>query len=142
MDYRELAAEFVQKMYIINKYKPHRKISESMQGEMFVLHFLAFQDGRALPSEISSSMKISSARVAAALNSLERKGFITRQIDTNDRRKILVTLTEEGKVMSEKHHQEVLDSISRMFAFLGEQDAKEYVRLYTRLAESSEWIKP
>jgi DNA-binding MarR family transcriptional regulator len=39
-----------------------------------------------------------------ALTSLETKGFIRRRIDKDDRRKVIVSITEEGRrlVMSER----------------------------------------
>jgi len=135
VDYKELAAEFMQKLHILNKARPHKRISESMHGEAFVLKYLSYQDGFVLPSEISNIMGISSARIAAALNSLERKGLITRQIDPSDRRRILVELTSEGKALAESQHQEILENTTKMFAFLGEHDAREYVRITGRLAE-------
>lgn len=135
MDYQELASEFMHKLYILNKARPHRQISESMQGEAFMLHYLAMNHGSVLPSEISQIMGISSARIAAALNSLERKGLITRRIDITDRRKILVDLTPEGMALAEGQHQTILEDTSELLAMLGEQDAQEYVRLTGKLAE-------
>ncbi|MCL2085183.1 MAG: MarR family winged helix-turn-helix transcriptional regulator, partial [Oscillospiraceae bacterium] len=80
-------------------------------------------------------MRVSSARVAAALNSLEQKGLITRQINKDDRRKILVGVTEHGKKMAEKHRQDVIGVAAKLLNLLGEHDAKEYVRITGKLAE-------
>lgn len=135
MDYKELALDFIKKMHLMNKARPQRKINESMQGEHFILQFLAFQNGSALPSEISNTMGISSARIAAALNSLERKGLVTREIDKSDRRRIIVNLTPEGRAFSEEHHQKMLEDFTKIFSQMGEQDAREYVRLTGKLVE-------
>lgn len=134
MDYKELASELMQKMYVLNKVRPHRQINESMQGEAFVLKYLAYHGGSVLPSEISNVMGISSARIAATLNSLERKGLITRNIDTGDRRRILVNLTSEGKTVADEHNQQILEKTSNMLSLLGEHDAREYVRITGKLA--------
>jgi DNA-binding MarR family transcriptional regulator len=106
-----------------------------MQGESFVLHYILHHEDSVLPSEICKIMGISSARIAAALNGLESKGVITRRIDTSDRRRILVDLTPKGKAMAEEQRQEMLENTSKMLSFLGEDDAKEYVRLTGKLAE-------
>lgn len=135
MDYKALATEFMQKMYIINKARPHKQLNESMQGEAFVLHYLFHQEDSVLPSEISNFMGISTARIAVALNSLERKGLITRRIDTSDRRRILVNLTEEGRAYAKEQQQEMLENIAKLITMLGEQDAREYVRITGRIAE-------
>ena len=135
MDYVELASEFMQKMYMLRQARPQKQINESMQGEHFVLQFISFHKGYVLPSEISNEMGISSARIAATLNGLERKGLITRQIDISDRRRILVDLTPEGKSLAEAHHKEAIEMITKILSLLGEHDALEYVRITGRFAE-------
>ena len=135
MDYKQLADEFMQKMYVLSKARPQRKLHDSMQGETFVLHYILHHGDSVLPSEICKIMGISSARIAAALNGLESKGVITRRIDTSDRRRILVDLTPKGKAMAEEQRQEMLENTSKLLSLLGEDDAREYVRLTGKLAD-------
>lgn len=135
MDYQALAVELIEKMYIINRARPHKRLNECMQGEPFVMQYLAFHKGTALPSEISQFMNISSARIAVALNNLEKKGLITRRIDIHDRRRILVDMTPKGKMQVEKQKKLMLENFTRLISLLGEQDAKEYVRITGRLSE-------
>lgn len=134
MDYRELARQFLHDSYQFRKHGMQRKIDETMQGEAFAILYILRQDGIVLPSEISNEMNISSARVAAMLNSLEGKGLISRQIDKSDRRRILVDLTQAGRELAEKHHQYVVNATVRMLEMLGEHDAGELVRIMGRLA--------
>jgi len=138
VDYSILAAEMLEKMLSLRKAKPQRSMDEAMQGEAFVLHYIASHGGEVLPGEIGSKMNVSSARIAQALNSIEKKGFITREIDTNDRRKIIVKLTPEGKSEAKKHYEKVIGHMTEMLAALGENDAKEYVRITGRLAETAQ----
>lgn len=135
MDYMELADDLLRKMQSLRKVPPHKSITDSVQGEAFVLYYIARRSGDVLPGEISHEMAVSSARIAAALNSLESKGLITRKIDSGDRRKILVGATREGKALADKHQQVVLEEAAKMLALLGEHDAKEYVRITGKLTE-------
>ena len=135
MDYRELAAEFFKDLHSLRKARPQKHISESLRGEAFALQYIAFHDGPVLPGEISGEMGISSARIAAALNSLEKKGLVTRRIDPEDRRRILVELTELGKEQARKHTEEILDNITQILSVLSEEDAREYVRITSILAK-------
>lgn len=135
MDYEELAKQFLHNSFQFRKRGHQKKIDETMQGEAFAILYILRQGDIVLPSEISNEMNISSARVAAMLNSLENKGLITRQIDKSDRRKILVELTQEGKEMAEKHNQMVVNNTARMLELLGEHDAKELVRIMGKLAK-------
>jgi DNA-binding MarR family transcriptional regulator len=136
VDYRELAAEFFKDLHSLRKARPQKHISESLRGEAFALQYIAFHDGPVLPGEISGEMGISSARIAAALNSLEKKGLVTRRIDPEDRRRILVELTEQGAAQAQEHTEEVLNNITIMLSQLDEHDAREYVRITAILAKS------
>ncbi|MDR0219920.1 MAG: MarR family transcriptional regulator [Lachnospiraceae bacterium] len=135
MDYTQLALEFMEKMQLLHKAKPKKNLDDALHGEAFVLHFLANAEEEVLPGEIGQAMNVSSARIAQTLNNIEKKGFITRQIDPRDRRKIKVRLTQEGKAEAEKHHQKLVAWTTAILASLGEQDAKEYIRIMGRLAE-------
>ena len=138
MDYPALAVRLLDSMQALHRFRPQKHINEAMQGEAFVLRFLMTHEmhgGGVLPGQISGEMGVSSARVAAALNSLESKGLITRQIDLSDRRKILVKITGEGKALARQQQQNVVAGAAKMLALLGEHDAQEYVRITGRLAE-------
>ena len=134
MDYKTLALEFVQYMHMLRNARPQKELNESMQGETFVIQYLAHHDGPVLPSEISNIMRISTARIAATLNGLERKGLVTRRIDTDDRRRILVDITSEGKALAEEHHEFMINNTANLLSLLDEKDAKEYVRITGKLA--------
>ena len=110
---------------------------ESFMGETFVLYYLEKQ-GSAVPGEISDAMGISSARMAAALNGLDDKGYITREIDKEDRRKIIVNLTAAGKQRAHQLIKEHMSHISEMLEMLGEADAREYVRIMVKIAQIKE----
>ena len=133
MDYPALATQLLDSMQALHKFKPQKHLNEAMQGEAFVLRYITMQNGDVLPGEISSEMGVSSARIAVALNSLEGKGLLTRQIDLNDRRKILVSITQDGRALAEKQERAVVENIANMLALLGEEDAKEYIRLMSKL---------
>ena len=135
MDYVKLAAELFNDMGNIRRVKSQKSINESLQGEAFVLHYIAKRGGDVQPGEIGSEMNVSTARIATALNSLEKKGLITRKIDTTNRRHILVGITQEGKKTAEEHQKFALENVAKMLELLGEQDAKEYVRIMRRLAD-------
>lgn len=137
MDYLDLAKQFLNCLFQFKKHGHRKEISENMQGETLAILYLLERKNIALPSEMSSEMNISSARVAAMLNSLENKELVTRQIDTTDRRKILVSLTEKGKKLAEEHGKKVEGHTAKMLELLGEHDATELVRITAKLVTLS-----
>ena len=135
MDYEPLAVEFMQTMHQMRKRKAQKQLSDSMQGESFVLFYISHHEGYVIPSDISNEMGISSARIAATLNSLEKKGLIIRRIDGQDRRRILIDLTDAGREKVQEHYQTVMGITTNMLRYLGEQDAKEFIRIMQKLAD-------
>ena len=129
MDYTELARELMANMYEFRRSKTPHKIDESVRGGGFILMFLFQRGSYALPSELRGVLGVSSARIAATLNNMEHKGLISREMDKNDRRKVLVALTPTGQEQAAQMERRALEHSVHMLEFLGERDAKEFVRI-------------
>ena len=80
-------------------------------------------------------MNVSTARIARLLNKLESDKKIIRTPDPKDCRQILVTITQEGINSVIEHNKKGIKFFSGLLEKLGEEDAKEYVRINKRLAE-------
>lgn len=138
MDYKDLALEFIEVMNQTRRRNVPKQIDDSMRGEHFVLNYISEHEGNVTPSDISNEMGITSARIAAALNSLEKKGLILRRIDAEDRRRILIDMTDVGREQVKKHYQMILDTTTSMLRHLGEEDAKNYIRIMKKMAVFSQ----
>ena len=98
MDYRALANELVSNMTKSPKMPFQKKVDDLSQGEKRILGYLTFfKNEGASSGELSEKLFLSTPRVASALNSLSKKGFIERNRDENDKRIVIVTITEAGK---------------------------------------------
>jgi len=139
VDYTELSKEFLQAIYRFHKIRPQKQLNEAVHGEAFALQFIAQYDGTVLPGELENAMGVSSARIATVLNGLENKGWITRRIDPTDRRRTLLNLTPAGQAQVAQHTQQLLDIACKILAYLGEEDARHYVRIMSRLAEKHDF---
>jgi len=135
MDYQTLAREYMEILHKMRKRKGEKRINASLHGEQFVLGYVAHHGGSVIPSDISTEMGISTARIAAALGSLESKGLITRRIDEKDRRRILVELTDAGREKEAEHAKGIMRVLVRMLENLGEADAIEFLRILKKVAE-------
>ena len=135
MDYEKLAAELIDCMGAVRRVKTQKDIYESLRGEGVVLQCLLNHNKDMQPGEISMKMSVSGARIAATLNGLEKKGLITRRIDENNRRQIIVRITQKGREMSQAHQKNMVSITVNMLRLLGERDAVEYVRITKRLAQ-------
>jgi len=118
-------------------------INRSNKGELFVLHFLSMRGDRpVLPSELSAALQASTARISALLGALEKKGQIERDIDRSNRRNILVTITEAGRIRAEAEMLEMQQCMTQVFADMGEADTVEFIRLMRRFFELGQKYLP
>lgn len=135
MDYESLAHEYMEVMHHMHGRNAQKRFNDSLHGEHFVLSYISKHEGNVIPSDISNAMGATSARIAAALNSLEKKGLILRRIDAEDRRRILIDLTDAGRERVHKQNQMMMSFVTNMLQYLGEDDAKEYIRIMKKLAD-------
>ena len=75
---------------------------------------------------LSEKLKVSTARIASVLNSLEAKKLIKRKIGTDDKRKVVVEITTEGKEIIKKYQEEVVNKVSYIISKIGQEKAKQY----------------
>ena len=110
-------------------------INRGNKGELFVLRFLTMRNTDVIPSELSSALQASTARISALLGALERKGQITRVTDERNRRNIIVNITEAGRDRVASEMQEHKNMITRIFNDMGEADTSEFIRLTRRFSQ-------
>jgi MarR family transcriptional regulator, organic hydroperoxide resistance regulator len=136
MDYKALANELVSNMTKSPKMPFQKKVDDLSQGEKRILGYLTFfKDGGASSGELSEKLFLSTPRVASALNSLSKKGFIERNKDEDDKRIVIVTITESGRSFMMEEHEEALSMLEKTLEKLGEKDALEFVRILKRITE-------
>lgn len=131
--YSELAAELFSVLDRSHKDPPHAEVSATLRGEMAVLRLLNRQANSLSAGEISRRLEMTTSRIAAVLNALQKKGMILRCADAADKRRVQVTLTEQGRVFCEQKRAEALGDLTRMLRGLGEEDAAHFVRIMRRI---------
>ncbi len=135
MDIKEMVDEFLQIMDYERKKHISQNMSNNMKGEPAIMHCICSHPDGVTPGEISKMTEMSSARVAAALGSLEKKGLVERKLDERDRRRVQITVTEKGKTFSEEKISCLVNKVTEMLTFLGEEDSKEFIRILHKLQE-------
>ncbi len=120
---------------------PQNLVREFGRGEVFLLNHIYASGGCARPGSLSNALGTSTARIAAALKNMERKGWITRKEDPDDRRSTIVSLTGKGSSLIEECRSFILSKISEVFAQLGERDTAEFLRITQKMADISRNLK-
>ncbi|MDR0721707.1 MAG: winged helix DNA-binding protein [Treponema sp.] len=81
------------------------------------------------------TLAVSKAAVSQMLGSLEKREYIQRETDRDNRRKIIITLTEKGKTTVDQGKKQMDALMSRIITRLGKEDARHFVRLLDRFVE-------
>jgi DNA-binding MarR family transcriptional regulator len=89
---------------------------------------------QALPvSELGNLLQITPAGVTHLLNPLEELGCIRRLADPNDRRVVLIALTEKGKEIADSLIGTVQEKLVGLIHHLGEEDSATLIRLMSKM---------
>ncbi|MCB5953925.1 MarR family winged helix-turn-helix transcriptional regulator [Enterococcus sp. CWB-B31] len=132
MSFAEEAEKELVQLMIQNRDGAFSRFEKSNRGENIVIKFLDIQGEPISPKYLADSLNLSSARIAAVLGSLEKKGQITRHMDPKDRRRINVTLTACGKKAVNAEKREMRERIIWVFNQMGEEDTKKFIELTSK----------
>ena len=133
-EYEELLQRMIRATINIRFSDFSQLVSESTKGEGFVLGYVSHQPA-VQPGDLSQAMQASTAYVAKLLRGMEEKGWIVRRRDPEDRRRVLLALTDEGKAQADKMERQFHDGIIWFFKKLGDEDAVNFVRIIDKIAE-------
>lgn len=86
------------------------KIDEFLVGECAVLMYLYHKEDGEYPSKLSTFLDVSRARITSVINTLKNKGYVEIRNEKEDRRKVKVFITNEGREYLE-HKRQMFDKI-------------------------------
>lgn len=115
-------------------------LSDFYQSETRIVFMLLKSGGESTPGDISAKLGFSTAHTASLLRSLEHKKYIDRLPAAKDKRRVIVTLTEEGKAFANEKYDELTAFFTKLSDAFGEKDMNEFIRLIGRLSEITEDI--
>ncbi|MBE7722760.1 MarR family winged helix-turn-helix transcriptional regulator [Lacrimispora indolis] len=89
-------------------------------------------------SSIARELSVTVGTLTIAMNSLVKKGYVTRQRGKEDRRVVYISLSEKGKEAYEHHaefHQEMIASV---VSGLSENEVEVLIKALTKL---NQWFR-
>lgn len=130
MDYERLAEELFQQLKTNCYISLPEVLNDFSKGEIGVLSYLSFNKNDVSAGELSDELKVSTARIASILNSLENKKYIKRRSDKKDKRKILVSITNKGKNLAIDTKRDIICKIMKIIEEVGYEE----ILVYTKIA--------
>ncbi len=136
MDYGILAENMMESFGSLLQVPAIQGAIDMARGDLGVMNYLLMHDNSAYPKQMSDVMAISTARVAAILNRLERMDLICRSPDGRDNRKIIVRLTEKGIDSIKQKRENLKQVLADVLDMLGEEDAQHFIRIQKRISQN------
>ncbi|HOD92406.1 MAG TPA: MarR family transcriptional regulator [Clostridia bacterium] len=87
------------------------------------------------PSDLSDNLNLSRSYVTSVLNSLEKKNLILRSVDIDDRRRIVVEITEKGRRIFDDMAIKELQQIDLLVKALNNENTLNLILLLNRASE-------
>lgn len=109
--------------------KINRTVQDSIRGEYGVLRYLMYVEDNVTAGTLTEQLHVVPGRMTDILKSLENKGFILRCRDEEDKRRVNVCITEDGRIEAEEKRNYISDEYQELFQILGEKDTRELIRL-------------
>ena len=101
-------------------------------NDMHILEAIGVEEPKSM-SRIAGELHVTVGTLTTNMNSLERKGYLTRNRSTRDKRVVLVTLTEKGRKAFFHHrdfHRKMIHTIIRD---LDEEEMKTLIKCLGKL---------
>lgn len=83
--------------------------------------------------QLQEQLHITKPAISYILNSLEKKSYIIRTIDSRDRRKISISVTPKGKEVAEQSIQQYDNIWLQLVEKFGEENMSTLIRLLNQL---------
>lgn len=103
-------------------------------------HFLwllaTFNNGDPImPSRVAKKLNITVAAITHRINSLEEQGYVVRSSSPDDRRIVLVSLTDKGKKMAKVLRKSYWKKMCGLVENLGDKDSANLIRLISKISD-------
>ena len=105
------------------------KLDTVLTGVGYVLTYLDSADGVVLAGDLARELNVSTARIAALLNKMERNGLVMRTGTPDDARKTVVEITQAGRIFLHERQKELMRMADVLIEKVGKDDINEFIRI-------------
>ena len=109
-------------------------------GESGMLLWLARQNGDVYATDAAEHFGLTPGRVANILKKLEERGFLVREKDPEDQRKVKLSLTPLGERIAGELSRKMLETNRRVIDFFGQEDTEELIGLLSKWITAAEAV--
>ncbi len=104
-----------------------KKFNNDNAGIGCMLKYLSDIGRPVSAGEISSFMRVSTARVSVLIRKMQEKDFIVRENSSEDARKLMISLSEKGVSECNRRQEEMIELFSRIIDEVGKDRIEEFI---------------
>lgn len=130
----QLCEEFKAVFVRFRRIRPH-PITVPHPEIMVLKRVKCFENHSPAVSDIQDGFEFSRPAMSQTLNNLEKKGFIVRKIDEQDRRRVVVSIMPEGENVLDDIEQKLNKTLETVIERFGEKKSKEFIALFGELCD-------
>jgi DNA-binding MarR family transcriptional regulator len=86
-------------------------------------------------AKIQEGLCVKKAAVSQMLGVLEKKGYVNRETNKANRRKIILALTQKGETLIKETEIKVDNVLTEIISRFGEKETRQLIRLSSRFAD-------
>ncbi len=113
---------------------PSAKMPRVTPSQWIVLHFVA-QRGENSIKDVAHALNITSSAATQLVDGLVRSGYMIREIDSKDRRLVMLTLSKKTKNQVERMKKEALQKFLNIFKVLNNKEFDQYYALNKKIVQ-------
>lgn len=106
-------------------------------NELFIMVYIKKSTMSGMPgikvSELGQVLNVTPPTVTQAITGLEKRGFVERSMDKEDRRAVRIKLTEKGTSFMQKSYDTFMSSFNGLVEYLGEDKSNELAELLKKV---------
>lgn len=140
MNYNKKAEEIFETLTKRKKYIGELS-SNISQGESGVLLYLLNVNSNVSQSELSEKLGVTMPRIVAVINTLQKKELIEKNVDSTDKRKSIISITNKGKDNIIKKRKDAIKFIENVIKELDEQEIEQYIAISKKIERISNKIE-
>lgn len=133
MNENERAENYLKKLFESSPWNFIERVDNKRRGIFVLLKALSKSEKEVCAGDISKAFKVSTARVAIILKKLVKRGLIETTTSKEDKRKVIVKITELGKSEVEKGENEMINIMKTLIREVGEEEMNEFLRISTKI---------
>ncbi|MGI6312892.1 MAG: MarR family winged helix-turn-helix transcriptional regulator [Candidatus Cryptobacteroides sp.] len=111
-----------------------QKSGYNITAEQFLLLDTLWMEGPLSQQKIADIMLKDKNSVVKLVNSLEARGLVTREVNQNDRRENIVTVTKRGIEIQEPVTQAALNAVEQITSGLSDEEISTFIKALDTMA--------